>query len=146
MYPENMPPQIIISEDQTAEFLDAISEALHSMNINDLEQIYLFYDRAVVISFSYYYKPFIGFTTDYNDPDYRVYINRESYVLDRIAEALDIQGRDIPGGRVFIEKEYAYIKDLEFGRSVILYLDWQGFDPYELVIYAINQITNWGLS
>ena len=146
MYPENMPPQIIISEDQAAEFLDAISEALHSLNIEDLEQIYLFYDRAVVISFSYYYKPFIGFTMDYNDPDYRVYINRESYVLDRIAEALDIQGRDIPGGRVFIEKEYAYIKDSEFGRSVILYLDWQGFDPYELVIYAINQITNWGLS
>ena len=146
MFPENHPSQIIISEDQTIEFLDAISEALYSLDILDLEQIYLFYDKAVVISFSYYYKPFIGFTMDYNDPDYRVYINRESYVLDRIAEALDIQGRDIPGGRVFIEKEYAYIKDSEFGRSVILYLDWQGFDPYELVIYAINQITNWGLS
>lgn len=146
MFPENSPPQIIVSEDQATEFLDAISEALYSLDIEDLEQIYLFYDRAVVISFSYYYKPFIGFTTDYNDPDYRVYINQESYVLDRIAEALDIQGRDIPGGRVFIEKEYAYIKDLEFGRSVILYLDWQGFDPYDLVIYAINQITNWGLS
>jgi len=146
MFPEDHPPQIIIPEDQTMEFLDAISEALYSLDIEDLEQIYLFYDRAVVISFSYYYKPFIGFTMDYNDPDYRVYINRESYVLDRIAEALDLQRRDIPGGRVFIEKEYAYIKDPEFGRSVILYLDWQGFDPYELVVDVINQITNWGLS
>ena len=146
MYPEYTPPPVIISEDQTREFLDAISEAPYSLNIETLEQIYLFHDRAVVISFSYYYLPFIGFTTDYNDPDYRVYINQESYVLTRIAEALDIQRRDIPGGRVFIEKEYAYIKDSEFRRSVILYLDWQGFDPYELVIDAINQITNWGLS
>jgi hypothetical protein len=146
MYPEYSPPQIIISEEQAAEFLDAILEALYSLAIEELEQIYLFHDRAVVISFSFYYKPFIGFTMDYNDPDYRVYINRESYVLDRIAEALDIQGREIPGGRVFIEREYAYIKDMEFGKSIILYLDWQGFDPYEFVIDAINQITNWGLS
>ena len=146
MYPENSPPQVIISEDQTTEFLDSIAEALYSLNIEDLEQIYLFHDRAVVISFSYYYQPFIGFTTDYNDPDYRVYINQESYVLNRIAEALHIQGREIPGGRVFIEREYAYIKDPEFRRGVILYLDWQGFDPYELVVDTINQITNWGLS
>jgi len=146
MYPENLPPQVIISEEQTREFLDAISEALYALDIETLEQVYLFSNRAVVISFSYYYKPFIGFSMDYNDPDYRVYINRESYVLNWIAEALNIQGREIPGGRVFIEREYAYIKDLDFGRSIILYLDWQGFDPYELVIDAINQITNWGLS
>jgi len=142
MYPEYLPPQIIISEDRTTEFLDAISQALYSLNIEALEQVYLFHDRAVVISFSYYYKPFIGFTTDYNDPDYRVYIDQESYVLDRIAEALDILGRDIPGGRVFIEQEYAYIKDMEFRRGVILYLDWQGYDPFELVIDAFNQIIN----
>ena len=146
MYPEYFPPQVIISEEQTREFLDAISEVLYALDIEALEQLYLFSDRAVVISFSYYYKPFIGFSMDYNDPDHRVYINQESYVLNWIAEALNIQGRDIPGGRVFIEREYAYIKDLDFGRSIILYLDWQGFDPYELVIDVINQITNWGLS
>ena len=140
-----MVEQLIISEEQTREFLDAISEALYALDIEALEQLYLFSNRAVVISFSYYYKPFIGFSMDYNDPDYRVYINQESYVLNWIAVALNSQGRDIPGGRVFIEKEYAYIKDLDFGRSIILFLDWQGFDPYELVINAINQITNWGL-
>lgn len=145
MYPENQPPQVIISEEKTAEFRDAILNALYSLNIQELEQIYLFHDRAVVISFSYYYQPFIGFTTDYNDPDYRVYINQESVVLNWIAEALHILGREIPGGRVFIEREYAFIKDPDFGRIVILYLDWQSFDPFELVVDAINQITNWGL-
>ena len=41
MYPEYTPPPVIISEDQTREFLDAISEALYSLNIETLEQIYL---------------------------------------------------------------------------------------------------------
>jgi hypothetical protein len=146
MSPVILPSPVKISKEQITEFLIAIAKALLSLRIEDLEQVYLFHDRAVVISFSGNYQPFIGFTMSYNDPDYRVYINQETFVLTRIAEALDIQGRDIPGGRVFIDNEYAYIKDLEFRRNVILFLDWQGFDPYELVTYAFNQILNRDLS
>ncbi len=36
----------------------------------------------------------------------------------------------MPGGRVFTEKKYSYIKDSEFHHQVILIFDWQGDDPY----------------
>ena len=136
MSPVILPPPIIITETESELFVKAIARALSTLAKNDLREIYLFQDHAVVISYSGDYQPFIGYTMSYNDPDHRLYISQETYVLTRIAEAIDTQGRDMPGGRVFIEKDCAYIKDFEFKHNVILLLNWQHNDPYQKVMNA----------
>jgi hypothetical protein len=140
MSPIIVPPPIVINKEQADAFNLAISKALASLTFYDLQQVYLFHDKSVVISYSSDYRPFIGFTMRYNDPDYRLYIDQDVYVLTRIGEALDQQGRDMPGGRVFIESSYVFIKDLNFNRITILLLDWQGYNPLNAVRKTYNLI------
>ena len=133
MSPVILPSPIPINKEQSLEFFMAIAKTLKSLPLENLQDVYLFHDDAIVISYSGSYEPFIGFTMSYNHLDDRLYINQYSYVLERIGDALDAQGRDIPGGRVFIQKNYVYVKDLNFNHKVILFLQWHFDDPFEIV-------------
>ena len=142
MSPVILPAPVVIKKPEADMFLTAVSKALSTLSKDDLQQIYLFHDQNVVISFSGDYRPFIGYTMSYNDPDHRLYIYQDCYLLTRIGEALDAQGRDMPGGRVFINRSSACIKDDQFREVVILLLDWQGLDPYKLVMSAYAKLLN----
>jgi len=129
MSPIIIPPPYVISNEERERFIRAISIALSTLPPGDLQEIYLIQDNAIVISFTADYQPFIGYTMGLNATDHRLYIYQDTQVLNHIANGLDAQGRDIRGGRVFIDKDSAYIKDDRFIHKVILLLDWQENDP-----------------
>jgi len=119
---------IPITKTNADAFISAVTNALSKLGVEDLCEAYLFQDNAVVISYTNELEPFIGFTKGYNPPDRRANLPLDIYVLTRVAEALERYGRDIPGGRVFIRKDYVFIKDINY-QNVICLWDWKGRDP-----------------
>jgi hypothetical protein len=68
----NLPPSITINKEQAEAFLIAIAKVLVSLPLDTLRQVHLFQNKAVVISYSSDYQPFIGFKLSYNYPDDRL--------------------------------------------------------------------------
>lgn len=102
-----------LNENHAEEFRGAMQAALLFVNPAEVKDLYLFAkDKdAVVISFDGMSHPFLCRSYGYNDPSYRVPVYRTCYVLDTIAKALGILGRDTSGGRTFLNSTGAFCVD-----------------------------------
>lgn len=126
-----LPAPVVVSEQEALSFYNAIAHALASGTFEQIQNAHLVENSTVIISYSKYYEPFISLRKGFTDKSERLYIRTESNILNRVAEALEQQGRDIPGGRVFITQQYAFIKDENSTRHVILSLNWKNQQPYK---------------
>lgn len=74
---------------------------------------------TVVLSFTSKYRPFIPTSRSYNRPDQRLYIRecRFTRELGLELQRSRIELQSVPGGRIFINEDCAYIK-LEDGQQV----------------------------
>lgn len=141
-----LPPPFVITSQQAMIFTDAISEALAELPWNELMKLYLISEGNLVISFDSDYRPFIGQTYGYNRINQRIYFNGNNDVINNIAFALEATGRDVNGGRVFINSDCACYHN-GFCRQAFITFDWQSHnDPVksiqnkhrELVIKSID--------
>ena len=99
--------------------------------------MYLLKRQAVVISFSGSYKAFIGYTRGYNPLSEREYLLENIEVLSVVENAVKFRKEltldNIPGGRVFIRKDLAFVRNINFQNDLICHWEWQGVDPYILI-------------
>jgi hypothetical protein len=86
---------------------------------------------GVVISFDGEWAPFLGHTKGYNSPSKppRLPIRRRSEVLEVAAAWLMKCGRDVAGGRVFINAKGVICEGASIG-----HWSWMGTDPVETVL------------
>jgi hypothetical protein len=82
--------------------------------------LYLIADEAIVVSFDRDWLPFIGFGHGYNDPDHRIYLPQNLYILDLCSKSLENLGMDIPGGRIFIRNNYVFHRSENAGRRDVI--------------------------
>lgn len=103
----DLPIRVEVTESQALEFKEAVRSSLIFLKSADVRNLYLYSkDKdSIVVSFDGELHPFLCQKQGYNDPSYRVPIYRTSYVLETVAKALIKLGRDIPGGRTFLNSE-----------------------------------------
>lgn len=142
MSPILLPSPVQFSKKQIDELIGTFQKAFANLSYDELTFIRLFDEDAIVVSFSIDYKPFLGFTKGYNHPDQRVYIPKETTILNRLGEALDSYGRDKAAGRVFIQNDRVYIKDNWGNHQVILHLKLQEFDLCKTIRILYNMNLN----
>lgn len=109
----DLPLYVDLNENHAEEFIRAMRAALLFVNPAEVKDLYLFAkDKdAVVISFDGMSHPFLCRSYGYNDPSCRVPVYRTCFVLDTIAKALRILGRDTSGGRTFLNSMGAFCVD-----------------------------------
>lgn len=128
-----VPPPLLISDQHSKLFTDAIVDAMSRLSWKELIDIYWIDDDNLIISFDGDYKPFIGKTRGFNRFNERVYFDGNNDVISNIADALDATGRDINGGRVFINRRCAYYYN-GICRQAFITFGWQSRnDPVKVI-------------
>ncbi len=134
-----VPPPVRISARESKIFINSIMDALSCLSRSDLFDLYLFKEDDLVLSFDAEYQPFIGRTHGYNRIEQRVPVQQfNNIVFASIADGLEAIGRDISGGRVFINKDCAYINNDGLIRTFLTFR-WRGKDPiYQIKLNVMN--------
>lgn len=120
---------IPISERIADEFLSSLKDTLGEMTSLEVEDLYLYSIArdGVPVSYTKLLKPFLGQSRHYNQPEQRVYLDEDLFVLRAIREALIDAGEHGIGARVFLTSTGAYYDD--DGEEVTLVTwDWPGAD------------------
>jgi hypothetical protein len=138
MSPVILSPPFTITIEHTDALKEAIKRRLSEVNDDDLFNVFLIADGALVISFDNDWAPFIGFGHGYNEPDHRIYLPRNIHILNLCAESLERQGMDIPGGRVFINNKYAFHK-IGALSAVICIWNWKGSNFVSEISSELNR-------
>jgi hypothetical protein len=105
------PPQVEISSEHAAEFIQSLRQTLKRMTRTQKEDVRLVVQKrqAVTISIDGKNRPFLGYTAGYNSPDSRTALPIGDTVLCEIRKWLLIRRKIGPrGGRVFITSNRAF--------------------------------------
>jgi len=135
-------PCIEVSHDEAEEFIEALEVQLNEMTPAERKEVYLLLKerRALAISFSGQWQPFLGFTPGFNLPAQRSYLPEGITVLDHVIDLLSAWRLKRPGGRVFINMDTAQ-KVIGEQLLTICIWDWAGDDPVGKVKMMLRK--NW---
>lgn len=111
----------VISQEATQDFLAGIQSTLQTLPLWHIEELYLFVKshNAIAISFDASWKPFIGVTRGYNEPENRTYIHSGGEFLALVRSRFKALPHEICGGRVFLKNDRAWS-----GSSGKVFLKW----------------------
>jgi len=119
------PPNIVVTAEHAAEFIQSIRDTLKGMSREQKEGVRLVVQKrqAVAISCDGRNRPFLGYTAGYNQPDARTALRSEGFVLREIRQWLLVRRKRGPkGGRVFITSDRAFTAPEE---EPIILCTWQ---------------------
>lgn len=110
------------------ELISAAKEIFEPMSTYEILALHPFDadKKAIVISFDKNWEPFVGQSRGFNNPEDRIYFSSKQLpqLLLKIRSTLQRQGRQIPGGRIFIDRNSVFFIDKQKEKNRLFLIEY----------------------